>query len=531
MSTIRRSIQLRAALPGAQLRTGELKGRDYLIIPVIALKGDIVFSPMGSAGPEFVPSKVLEESVKTWANRPAVLDHPIVDGEPVSALKPEVLEIYAFGSIFNPYFDGDLKFDVWLSEVDAVDVDGATDAITRLKAGEQLEVSIGASVLVEKRDGVHNGEKYNFVWLDINSDHIAILGEGKTGACSNADGCRAGETTVNNPKPIASQPNTVFRFAHGEHMTKAQRKAMLAARKMEAAMSLNGEPSDRDLRDKLTQKLYGSVSTFDWLGPVYPTQGLAVYEGFTDGDINLYTVSFSLVDGEIELGDDHTKVEATVVFKPINSSNGNDANKGATMKASKEVLKLVNSLIGCEKCKFTEDNRKDLEGMSEGVLKVLVANSDSKDNSDSDSDSDSDTKHTTASNGSTVDDKSKASNSSKAGSTDAGASKVLEAKDTKDAKDTKVLSLAEYNTLKAAADKLAAQTLVKRTATIASITGVNSALTKDYLEGQTDEQLEVLASAIKAPDTVQYPSAAIDDDVKPIPSGWDAPKDQVNQGN
>lgn len=189
---VHRQIRLTGLANGAELRNGKLYGEDHLIVPVVALVGDAVVRPLNSKGAEFVPAEELRKSTHQWANRPVVPDHP--DNGRASANDPATLEAMGFGSTFNPRFeDGRLKLEAWLNLKRAAALGGdAQKVVDRARAGEMIEVSVGAWVSVLEASGVSpTGKAYSYRWSDIDSDHLAMLPEGAEGACSVDMGCGA----------------------------------------------------------------------------------------------------------------------------------------------------------------------------------------------------------------------------------------------------------------------------------------------------------------------------------------------------
>ena len=188
--------EARTVLVGAAvaegIRTAQFSGREHLVVPVVALVGDAVIEALGSAGPEFIPAAVVEASVAGWRGEPVMADHPSSeDGRLLSANEPEVLEAASFGRIFHPvYKDKRLTVEAYIDPELAVAA-GAEGLLERLRAGQTVEVSIGAYVRTEARQGIHAGQRYGAVWTDILPDHLALLPEGSIGACSVAMGCGA----------------------------------------------------------------------------------------------------------------------------------------------------------------------------------------------------------------------------------------------------------------------------------------------------------------------------------------------------
>lgn len=183
--------QLGSIGQAAQARRERVGGRDYLVVPTVALKGDAVVRPMNSRGPEFVPASALSRDPDAWNGRPIMQNHPDGGLSPSSA--PGVMQKHCFGYMANTRFeDGLLKTDAWFDLKRAEEVGPeAQDVVRRALAGELIDVSVGAFVAAEERKGFHNGAAYQYVWNSVTPDHLAFLPVGMPGACSVDMGCGA----------------------------------------------------------------------------------------------------------------------------------------------------------------------------------------------------------------------------------------------------------------------------------------------------------------------------------------------------
>lgn len=169
-----------------------MNGRDYLVVPVVALVEGVRHAS-GAENPELVLASSFGRYPETWNGRPVVVDHP-VDGEGrgMSASDVEVLEQSYLGKLLNTKVeDGKLKVEAWLDlvAIDASESDKVIDMWTRLQGGEVVEVSVGAIVTVKSAEGEYDGKSYSGVWDTVIPDHLAFLGGEQIGACSVADGC------------------------------------------------------------------------------------------------------------------------------------------------------------------------------------------------------------------------------------------------------------------------------------------------------------------------------------------------------
>ena len=170
-------------------RTEQYDGREYLVVPVVALMEGVIHA-VNADIPEFVPGARLAAAAHTWNGRPLVLGHPTKDGHQISANDPTVLERQAFGTIFQSKTTGTrLGMEAWI-DPKRLEILGQHDLLKRVRAGDPIEVSVGAFVKTLAKDGVHNAKSYKAEWQDIVGDHLAFLPNGR-GACSLEMGCGA----------------------------------------------------------------------------------------------------------------------------------------------------------------------------------------------------------------------------------------------------------------------------------------------------------------------------------------------------
>lgn len=284
MTTPRYTV-LRGAADAASIRTARYDGVEHLVVPVVALVGDHVMRPLGSEGPEFVPSEVIAIAPDAWAGRSVVEDHPLLNGQPISANIPEILEAQSFGTVFNARFeDGRLKVDAYINPERAVRAGAKAQEVVRrlraLAAGEEedlVEVSVGAFVLLEKRAGVApDGTPYDYIWRAALPDHLAVGLGGSKGACSAEAGCGAPRAASETTEPkravlraaILSQArrpqftgtetgawstpsfSDYVRYLHeGAEGPSSVSQASAALKRAIAAHSLLGDPEGSNLRD------------------------------------------------------------------------------------------------------------------------------------------------------------------------------------------------------------------------------------------------------------------------------------------
>lgn len=171
-------------------RTERFNGRDHLVVPIVGLV-EGVLQASNSPAPELANGAEIAKSVPGWNGRPIVLDHPEKNGMKVSANSPDVLETQSFGMLFNSRFeDKKLKFEAWVDTAKAEEIGGhIAETVKDLENGKVREVSTGMFLDVRPSFGTFEGKEFFGIWENIVPDHLAIMSEGKKGACSVEGGC------------------------------------------------------------------------------------------------------------------------------------------------------------------------------------------------------------------------------------------------------------------------------------------------------------------------------------------------------
>ncbi len=173
-------------------------GEEYVVAPVTSIVPGVL---NGSEGPLLYPDEDVEESTHSWNMMPLVAWHPVINGETVSARRPDVLNQRWLGWVFNSTFDSHLTHEAWFNvkavqNLDEMIENGEEKVLPRLLEGIPIEVSTGLLTDNEpaKEGAVYNGTPYKFIARNYKPDHLAVL-PNEVGACSNEDGCGIGVVT------------------------------------------------------------------------------------------------------------------------------------------------------------------------------------------------------------------------------------------------------------------------------------------------------------------------------------------------
>jgi len=170
---------------GRGVRREFLMGRHWLVASVTMLVPGVL---NGSGGRLLYRPERVGANPSAWDAMPLTNGHPTIDGKPVSARTPEVLEKYGLGMLLRSRFDNALRGEAWFDAERLREVGPKT--LEALESGRPIEVSTGLFLSRTKaEDGaVYNGVAYEYDTDNYNPDHLAILMDTK-GACSNKDGC------------------------------------------------------------------------------------------------------------------------------------------------------------------------------------------------------------------------------------------------------------------------------------------------------------------------------------------------------
>ncbi len=360
-----------------EIRTAILYDQEHTIIPCVALVEGVLW-PGNAPGPELALAEEFGRFPEGWNGRPVVYDHPKVDGKPVSASSPDVLEDNSFGQIFNTTLvDNKLKLEIWINNarVEALSEE-AQEVIADLQNENNIvEVSTGLFTMSEPSSGTFDGEDYESIWRNIVPDHLAVLPPGVKGACSVADGCGAPRTNNMQPVMRACQlsPAPVTNACDCDDQEKGIFKRLMeAAGGLFSFTSSSEHLSDSDLRAALNVGLATAMpDSYTWILAVYQggdDSGTFVYESGFDGA--LFQRTFS-IDGEsIAIGEEATPVRPETKFVPVTVTANDTPDSNPQENTMNE--KLVNDLIANAASHFTEDDREWLNTLEEGQLTKMI---------------------------------------------------------------------------------------------------------------------------------------------------------------
>lgn len=183
---------------GGKVRLETLDGVEYIIAPMTVLQ-EGVFA--GSSGPVLYTKEELGRNPAGWNGKTVIINHPYVDGKPVSADDPRVSDTVKVGVIQNSELkDSKLRQEAKMPKQKLLD--NHKQVHDDIMAEKIIEVSTGLFREEDETAGDFNGATYNSIAKGIEPDHLAILTNSQ-GACSIACGC--GLLQFNEKHPIANQ--------------------------------------------------------------------------------------------------------------------------------------------------------------------------------------------------------------------------------------------------------------------------------------------------------------------------------------
>lgn len=168
MSQIR--VNVAAKVQNSKIRKEKRNGRDVIVVPSATLPFDVVMNG------GLYPGEVIQRDYKSLEGTPAPLEHPVINGQYVSALAPEAINAHWVGAWNeNVRIDGNrVKLDKVIDVETARQSKAGQRVLEAINAGDPIHTSTG--LLVNKRD--EKGDGYEWVAEAMQFDHDAILLDG-----------------------------------------------------------------------------------------------------------------------------------------------------------------------------------------------------------------------------------------------------------------------------------------------------------------------------------------------------------------
>lgn len=347
LEVVNRSLIVSLAAPKDSIRTESFMGKDYTVVPVVAMVGDIAVWPVNSEHREFVPASVLYAAPSGWDYRPILPLHP--DEGASGANTPALLEAYQFGYLFNTTFGEDkkLRSEAWLDPERAKEVGAdAEDVIARCLNGEVIEVSIGARVGVRSLSGTYKGKTFNGIWERVTPDHFAMLPRGSKGACNIEDGCGGNRILSNNPGPgkETQVKPLISKFLSG----------LFGTTDLKELAGKDGM-GNNELDRKIWKALYEVVPAFEGVVEVFQETSTVIYRAGGYASCVIYTRSYTVNGDDVQLVDDAQVVEPVTTYELVK-----DKEEG--------LEEAIPHICACQKEEAVPTAKKDL------IQQLMAAN-------------------------------------------------------------------------------------------------------------------------------------------------------------
>ncbi len=348
--------KLKFAANAGQLMTSQLRGQEHIVAPCSMIVEGVLHSS-NADHPALALASEFGAIPQGWDGRPVVYNHPVEDGNAVSANRPAGWESEVVGQIFNTRLDDKtLNAELWLdsSRTPQIVIDG-------LKEGKEFEVSTGLFALSDETAGIYGGKSYTTIWRNIVPDHLAILEPGLIGACSIADGAglRANGAkeptfevyTMSSAQISASQGNkkndelaASAAGIDGTHtrglMSWMPKGIQMAINKLVDKLKSN-ELSDRDTRTAVNAAL-ANLEGFHYACVEALFSSYAIFSAMDSEDYewHMYKIDYSVADGGvITLGSTPVEVRPETAYVPvvIAGAPADDASGNMQASTSKET--------------------------------------------------------------------------------------------------------------------------------------------------------------------------------------------------
>ena len=285
-------VTVNAEITG-QIKTHTHDGAELIVVPVVAIVEGVLNNHL-------VPAEEFGKFFHAWEGVPVPVQHPEMNGQPVSANLPDMIDARAIGRFHNVTVNGNkLKGELWIDPAKA-EKKGFSDVVEMFRNGEMVEVSTAYFADTEPTSGEFNGKSYVGIHRNLRPDHLAVL-PNKVGACSVAAGCGA---------PRINQKGVIMGIA-------------------DRLKSLFGVKTNAESFSEIESAVYRALNPKGMDQERWPVE---VYDGrvvYNDGG-ELYSRDFSMNEGEIEFSSDPVQVRMTKDFVPVaNEGDEDDTEQGA----------------------------------------------------------------------------------------------------------------------------------------------------------------------------------------------------------
>ena len=338
------------------IRTEELDGIDHLVAPTILICEGVHNSA-------FYPDEEIAKFPDSWNGRPVVIDHPDINGEPVTAGSKTVIEAQTVGVVLNCYHEnGKLKGEVWINKEKCNRL--AKEVIQMLERNAKMEVSTGLFTEGDGKSGDWEGEEFSTTVNNYRPDHLALLPNG-VGACSWEDG--GGLPRLNSKADVEED---IYEVEVNEN------SSLLIV-----SNELSHSQIHQALRSIVHEGLNLTREQWVFVNDVFDKTFIYGVEG--DGKTVSYEQGYAVgANDEVTLIGDRVEVRPVVSYVPVNNrqkkgGGANDQgdapvtkNKGDSEMDRKEQVTALIANSG-----WVEDDREMLTELDQSAFDRIEANS------------------------------------------------------------------------------------------------------------------------------------------------------------
>jgi hypothetical protein len=173
-------VNVRAAVNAKAIRREQYNGREHIVVPSYTLPSGVVMNE------GLYPHDEIEAGYKSLEMTPAPLGHPQVEGEYVSASRPDAINSYHVGAFnHNVKRVGNRIYVEKFIDVEyAKNSENGRKALDAIDKGEPIHTSTG---LLLDREMTPSADGYKWIARNMQFDHDAIL-IGQTGAATPEQG-------------------------------------------------------------------------------------------------------------------------------------------------------------------------------------------------------------------------------------------------------------------------------------------------------------------------------------------------------
>lgn len=339
-----------ASSEAVEIRRERRSGRDFLIVPVVALT-ETVLECVTCVEPELAPADEFARDPEAWNGLPLCYEHPQdAEGNYVSA-RAAAARDFIIGHVENSRrVEDSLRMDA------AVDIErakelGAGEVLERLEKGEPVEVSTGFWCETVKASGSKGERAYTAVQYGHQGDHLALLGPDATGACSWEQGCGA-PRAAKKEADVAKLRTNCGDAKHGSCSKCSAKKTAALLKQLSAggaegfralAQLQLGAVSDIDLAASLYNQIKAANASASWCYVIAvfsePAEVIFVVGKEENGEYSSRTLaqSFSVTsadDGAVELQGEPREVRPVTRYVDAEQSDDGD---GPSVDQNKEV--------------------------------------------------------------------------------------------------------------------------------------------------------------------------------------------------